>query len=171
MLPRKLYAFNVIIEGNPMAGVASEITLPVLDRKMEEFRAGGMLGPAMLDLGMEALSLSFTLAQFERTVLTQWGVFSASALNCRFLGAARADDGNGQVEAIEIQARGRWKQVDMGTAKAGDMTAMKIEMPLTYYKYTSDGQALVEIDLVAGREIVGGVDRSAAVLRAIGATS
>lgn len=168
MLPRKLYNFNVIIDGRPMAGVAEEVTLPSLERKMEEYRAAGMLAPVSLDLGMEPLKLEFVLGEFNADVLRSWGIFDAAGVNTRFLGAARADDGNARVEAIEISVRGRWKKVELGTAKAGDLAKMKIEMPLAYYRYSSNGSVLVEIDLVTGREIVGGVDRSVEVLQALG---
>ncbi len=168
MLPRKLVNFNVIIDGRPLAGVAEEITLPSLDRKMEGFRAGGMLGPAELDLGMEALKLDFTMGEFNIDVLTSWGVWDAGGINCRFLGAARADADGGKVEAIEISARGRWKKIDPGGVKNGDHAKMKVEMPLVYYKYTSDGRPLVEIDIINGVEIVGGVHHTADVLKAIG---
>lgn len=170
MLPRKLYDFNVIIEGNPSAGIAEEITLPKLTRKMEDHLAGGMAGPVKLDMGLEAGEIEFTLAQFDREVLKLYGALGVDAINVRFLGAARSD-GDGTVEAIEIQVRGRWQEIDLGAAKRGDKTAMKVKMPLAYLKYSSDGAELIEIDWINGVEIVGGVDRTAAVRKAIGLTS
>lgn len=168
MLPKKLVNFNVVIEGRPMAGVAEEITLPVLERAMEEYRAAGMLGPVSLDLGLEPLSLEFTLAEFNADVLAEWGVPDAAGLGVRFLGAERADDGNGVADAVEVSVRGRWKKIDQGTVKNGELAKMKVEMPLTYFRYTRNGTVLVEIDLVAGTEISGGVNRSQGVLQAIG---
>lgn len=171
MLPKTLHNFNVIIDGRPMAGVAEEITLPSLERKTESYRGAGMLGPVELDLGMEALKLDFTLAEFNTDVLKSWGINDASGINVRFMGAARVNDGTGAVQAIEISVRGRWKKVEQGNAKNGDLAKMKVEMPLTYYRYKADGEALIEVDLIAGTESVGGTDRSKAMLAALGLAS
>lgn len=170
MLPRILRNFNVIIEARPMAGVAEEITLPKLDRKMEEFRGAGMLAPVSVDLGLEALKLEFTLGEYNADVLRSWGLAAADAIGVRFLGAARADDTSG-VDAIEIAVRGRWKTLDAGTVKLGDPAKLKVEMPLVYFRYNLNGTAIIEIDVIAGREVVAGTDRSADVARALGITA
>jgi P2 family phage contractile tail tube protein len=171
MLPRVLRNFNVIIEGRPMAGVAEELVLPSLERKMEEYRGAGMLGPVSLDLGLEPLKLEFTLVEFNPDVIKAWGLGDAGGINVRFMGAARTDDSNSAVDAIEVAVRGRWKKLEQGSAKNADVAKMKVEMPLTYYRYKLNGDVLIEIDLVSGKEVVGGVDRSADVMKALGLTS
>lgn len=167
MLPKKLYNFTVFFEGHPMAGLVEEITLPPLERTLEKYRAAGMLGPVSLDLGLEELKLDFTMAEHNREVLAAWGVQGASGVGLRFLGAAMSDDTAG-TDAVEISVRGRLSKVDMGGAKAGEKTAVKTEMPLTYYRYSVNGTVLIEIDLIAGVENVNGVNRSADVLKALG---
>jgi len=167
MLPKKLYNFTVFFEGHPMAGLVEEITLPVLERTLEKWRGAGMLGPVSQDLGLEALQLDFTLGEHNREVLKFWGVQGASGVGLRFLGAAMGDDATA-TDAIEISVRGRLGKTDMGSVKAGEKTAVKTEMPLTYYRYSVNGTVLIEIDLIAGIEIVNGVNRSADVLKALG---
>jgi len=171
MLPRVLRNFTVVIDGYPMAGIAEELVLPSLERKMEDYRAAGMLAPVALDMGMEALKLEFTLAEFNANVIKAWGLGDAGGINVRFMGAARTDDSNSSVDAIEIAVRGRWKKLDQGTAKNADVAKMKVEMPLTYYRYKLNGDVLVEIDVIAGKEVVGGIDRSADVMKALGLTA
>lgn len=171
MLPKVLRNFNVIIEGRPLAGIAEELKLPDLERKTEEYRGGGMLAPVALDLGMELLSLEFTLTEFNADVLRSWGIFNAGGINTRFLGAARSDDGNTGVDAIEVSVRGRWKKIELGTAKTAELAKMKVEMPLTYYRYSLNGRPLIEVDVITGKEVVGGVDRSASLQRALGMAS
>jgi uncharacterized protein len=171
MLPRKLYNFNVVIDGRSMAGVAEELTLPSLERKTESYRGASMLGPVDLDLGLEPLKLEFTLAEFNDDVLRSWGVTDAAGIGVRFLGAARADDSGSAAQAIEIAVRGRWKKVEQGNVKGGELAKMKVEMSLTYYRQTSNGQVLVEIDMISGKEMVGGIDRALAMLQAIGLAS
>ena len=61
-LPRKLKNFNLLLDGESYAGVASEVVLPKLTRKTEEFRGGGMNGPVSADMGLEALNMVSTHA-------------------------------------------------------------------------------------------------------------
>lgn len=171
MLPKKLENFSVVFEGRPMAGLVEEIVLPNLDRKMEEYRGAGMLGPVSLDLGMEAMKLELTFGEFNEDVLKAWGVPDASGLGVRFLGAARADGGSGGTNAIEVSVRGRWKKIDKGNAKLGDHSKMKVEMPLTFFEYRVNGTTIVKIDLIAGIEIIDGVDRTLEIRQAIGTAS
>jgi len=166
MIPRVLHDFSLVIEGRPAHGLVETLTLPKLSRKMDDYQAGGMGGPVSLDLGQEALSLEFTLAEFDRDVLKAYGAFGVGALNLRFLGAMVADDG--RTDAIEVSGRGRWKVLEMGEAKRGDRSKMKVEMPLSVYRYRVNSETLIDIDLVQGIEVVGGVDRRAAIRAAIG---
>lgn len=171
MMPRVLKNFNVIIEGRPMVGLAEELTLPPLERKTDEYQSGGMLGPVDMDMGMTGMKLEFTLAEFNPDVLAGWGLGDASGLPVRFLGAAQSDDSTTATDAIEIAVRGRWKKIEQGSVKRGDRSKMKVEMPITYYRYSRNGLALIEIDLIAGKEIVNGIDRSAGVMQALGLAS
>ena len=168
MYPKKLTNFHVVIDGYSMAGVADEITLPVLSRNMVEHRAGGMLGPVSLDLGLEAMKVEITLSEQARAVLASWGLEDASGLGVRFMGAAESEDGDSSVDAIEVTVRGRWKMIDTGTIKPGETAKTKVEMPITYFKYTVNGTDLIEIDLMNNIEKVNGVDRMAAIRAAIG---
>lgn len=167
MLPHVLKDFNLYIEGRGYAGLAEEITLPVLELQTEEWQAGGMLGPVELDLGMNALQLDFTLAEYNPEILKSWGVADAGGLNARFLGATVAGDGSA-TSAIEISARGRFKKLDMGAAKKKEIAKLKVEMPLVYYRYSINGEVLIEIDMIGGKAVVGGTDTTADVLAALG---
>ena len=59
-MPKKLKDFNLFDNGNSYRGQVTEITLPKLSRKMEEYRAGGMTGPVSVDFGNEAITLEWT---------------------------------------------------------------------------------------------------------------
>lgn len=169
MLPRVLKDFTQFIDGLGYAGLAEEITLPKLTRQTEDYQAGGMLGPVKLDLGQDALSLEFTIAEFNPDILKLWGNANASGINARFLGAITSQDGGG-TDAIEISVRGRFEEIDPGTAKKKETGKLKVKMPLTYYRYSHNGVVLIEIDLISGKESVGGTDLSAAVLKSLGIT-
>lgn len=170
MIPRILTDFSMIIDGRPKHGLVETITLPALERAMDDYEAGGMGGPVSLDMGHAALSLEFTLAQFDSDVLAAWGIWGVASVPVRFLGAAVPDDGSA-IEAIEITARGRWKKLEFGEVKKKERNKLKIEMPLAYYRYTSNGTRIHEIDLIQGIEIINGVDRRAEINKALGLTA
>jgi len=171
MLPSLIKNWNVIIDGRGYAGLAEDVTLPPLERAMVEYRGGGMLGPVKLDLGLNALSMSFTLAEFNADILRQWGLSGASAVPTRFLAAALRDTDEAPLDAIEIAVRGRWEKLDLGTVKGGEHAKMKTDLPLSWLRYSVNGTTLIEVDLIAGTEVVDGVDRQAAVREAIGLVS
>lgn len=170
MLPRVIKNFNQYIDGRGYAGLAEEIALPKLELDTEEYRAAGMLGPVEIDLGLKGLKIEYTLGGFNADILKSWGVTDAGGIGARFLGAAVAEDGAG-TDAIEISVRGRWKSLDFGTVKAKSMNKLKVEMPLTYYRYSANSVVLIEIDLISGKSTVGGVDMMDAVLSALGLTA
>jgi P2 family phage contractile tail tube protein len=119
----------------------------------------------------EQLKIEFTLAEFSTDVIKQFGIPDASGIGVRLLAAAKADDADSTVDAIEISVRGRFKKSDMGSLKAGDMAKMKVEMPITYLKYTVNGDVIVEIDMINGIEKINGEDRQAALRQALGLTA
>jgi len=157
-LPKKLKNFNVYIEGEGYAGRAKEIELPKLLRNMADYRAAGMNGPVKTDQGMQGMETSVTLAEFSRALILQWGITTVDGLGLRFVGAAVSDT-TGATDSIEIVMRGRWEEIDLGSAKTGDDADMKLKAPLAYFKYILNGEVLVEIDFLNMKEIVGGVDR------------
>ncbi|WP_068634897.1 phage major tail tube protein [Thauera butanivorans] len=166
-LPRKLKNFNLFVDGESFAGVTTEVVLPKLTRKMEEYRGGGMNGPVDTDQGSEKLELEWTCGGHVRAIYQQWGASRADAVLLRFAGAYQRDD-TGEVTAVEVVVRGRHSEIDPGTAKVGDEQPLKVKSSLSYYKLIEDGQVIVEIDLLNMVEVVGGVDRLEEQRRAIG---
>ncbi|MBC7907027.1 MAG: phage major tail tube protein [Rhodospirillaceae bacterium] len=169
-LPKVIKSWNLFIEGRGYAGVAEKTKLPKLEKEMEAWRAAGMLGAIKLDLGMKELEMEFTLGEFNADVLAMWGLNDASGIGARFLAAAVAEDGGG-TDAIEISVRGRWESLDFGDVEGKKMSKLDVKMPLTYYRYNRNGTTLIELDMISGKEIVNGVDRSAERLKAIGITA
>ncbi|HVJ39379.1 MAG TPA: phage major tail tube protein [Stenotrophomonas sp.] len=167
-LPKKLKHFNMFGDGVSWLGQAVEIKLPVLSRKMEEYRAAGMNGPISLDFGQEALELETKFGGPMRDVLNQYGVTTHNGVMLRFAGSYQTED-TAQVDAVEVIVRGRHKEIDMGTAKSGDDTEFTVKSALSYYKLTINGVTVIEIDFIGMKEIVNGVDRLAEHRAAIGA--
>jgi len=166
-MPAKLKHFNVFLDGQSYIGETGELTLPKLTRKMEEWRGGGMVGPAKYDFGIEAMELEWSLGGIERNMLNKWGAQTVDGVMLRFSGAYQ-DDKNDEWIAVEIVVRGRYSEVDFGTAKAGDDTTTKATMALTYYKLAINGETVIEIDTTNFIEVVGGVDALAQVRKILG---
>ncbi|KVS58019.1 MULTISPECIES: phage major tail tube protein [Burkholderia] len=166
-LPSKLKAFNVFEDGVSYVGQVPEIELPKLSRKMEEYRGGGMNGPVDIDLGNEKLELGVTMGGFVAATFKTWGTSKHDGVTVRFAGAYQRDD-TGDVDAVEVYVRGRYKEIEQGTAKAGDNAEQKGSMSLSYYRLVVNGETLVEIDFVNFVEMVGGEDRLAQQRSAIG---
>ncbi|MGN2381284.1 phage major tail tube protein [Pseudomonas juntendi] len=168
-LPRKLKNMNTFHDGTSYMGITKSMTLPVLARKMEAYRGGGMNGPVKADLGFsdDGLQTEWKIGGIDDQVIKQFGTTSASGLMIRFAGSYQRDDSS-QVSAVEVVVRGRHETIDMGEATPGEDTEHTITTTCSYYKLTMDGVVLVEIDLLNFIENVNGVDMLAAQRRAIG---
>jgi len=158
MLPSVLKNFNLFNDAKSYMGIAEEIKLPKLSRKMEDLRAGGMNGPVAIDLGQEKLEAEFTCAGFMSQVFEQYGTTKADGVMLRFAGAYQRDD-TAAVQAVEVVMRGRYQEIDMGNAKAGDKGALNVKAALAYYKLTVDNKVLIEIDLLNMIENINGTDK------------
>ncbi|MFA9285093.1 phage major tail tube protein [Comamonas sp. SY3] len=166
-LPRKLKNFAVFKDGISYLGQVPEVTLPVLTRKMEEYQAGGMGGPVKQDFGMEAMSMEYKMAGWADGTHSGFGSGRHDGTMLRFAGALDAED-TGQVDVIEVVARGRISEIDKGSAKVGEATEHTYKMELSYYKEVLNGQTIAEIDFVNMVEIIDGEDNQAAVRAALG---
>ena len=166
-LPRKLKNFNLFNDGISFVGVASQVVLPKLTRKMEPFRGAGMNAEVDTDTGMEKLEVEHTYAGLVREVFNQFGITRADGVLLRFAGAYQRDD-TGEVDAVEVVMRGRHSEIDPGSSKAGDDTEFKVKSTLSYYKLTINGEEVIEIDVLNMIERINGEDRIADQRAAIG---
>ncbi|WP_314102943.1 phage major tail tube protein [uncultured Stenotrophomonas sp.] len=166
-MPSKLKNLNLFNDGESYLGQVTEFKLPTLTRKMEEYRAGGMLGPIDVDLGQEKIEAEWKCGGLMRQVLRQYGAIRHNAVQLRFAGAYQSEDSEA-VDSVEIVLRGRHSEVDAGTGKVGDDTEFSVKTSVSYYKLSINGRTEIEIDMVGMVFIVDGVDLQAAQRRAIG---
>jgi P2 family phage contractile tail tube protein len=159
-MPRTLKDMMLFNEGFAYLGDAKKVTLPTLSRKMEGYRGAGMSGEVQIDMGMEGIELSFTTGGPMRDVLRQWGEPRVDGIYVRFVGNYQADD-TAAIDHIEVIARGRHKEIEMGDQETGEPSEFKSTMPLAYYKLVWNGRTEIEIDFLNMVEIVDGVDRLA----------
>lgn len=165
-LPRKLKLMNFMGNGNSYKGQITEITQPKLALKLEEYRAGGMMGAVKVNLGLEPLEVQFKMGGYMTELLKEFGG-SIDGVALRFAGAYQQDDTD-EVTGIELVMRGRFGEIDNGSSKTGDDTEQSYTVPLTYYKVIENGKDLIEIDMLNSIFMVNGIDRLAEHRRAIG---
>ncbi|MGV3511885.1 MAG: phage major tail tube protein [Novosphingobium sp.] len=166
--PSKLKDMNFFQSGDSFKGLVTEVTLPKLTLKLEDYRAGGMAGPVPIDFGLEKIELEFKAGGLVRGLFQQFGATALAATLNRFAGAFQDDD-TGAVVSCEIVTRGRTSEIDMGTAKVGDDTEHTFKTTCSYYKLSVDSEDWIEIDMIGGTFIVFGEDRRAEIRAAIGA--
>lgn len=157
MLPHKLKAFVLYIDGQGYAGECEECTLPKLARKMEEYRSGGMDAPVEIDVGMEKLSMELTLGEAVPALVGQFGAVAIDGIKIRLMGSTETDDTN-NIVPVEVVVHGRFSEIDMGNWKAGDSSTAKYTCAVSYFKYVASNNDVVEIDIPRLILKVNGVD-------------
>lgn len=157
---------NLFVDGRGHAGELEEFTAPKLAMKMEEFRGGGMAAPRDIPFGMEKLEADFTLISYDRHVLAAFGLVAGAVLP--FQAREVLEDHQGNVTSVIHHMRGRVREIDPGTSKAGDKPALKVSLSLDYYKLVHGSTTVQEIDVDNMIHVVNGVDQLSDQRRALG---
>lgn len=166
MLPRQLKNFNCYLDGTSYAGLASEVQLPELSVNTADYRGGGMDAPEAVDMGMEALSATVTLAEYNQQMLKAFGVIDHRAVNLQFRGAIQRE-GEDAVPVI-AEMTGRFTAHNPNAWESGSNAPVAGTFRCSYYKLTVDGETIYEIDVENMKRIIGGEDQMASIRGAIG---
>lgn len=168
MNPEILKRFGVFVEGGSFLGVAEEVGLPKIAHVFEDYRAGGMPGPAKMEQGWEELMLTIKFLEYPAHITQQLANVGVDGTGLRFVGAYRGDTPGAGYVGLEVIARGQPGSLDFGTAKLPGKTEFETEWPLTYYKLLRNNEPLIELDYVNGIEKIGNVDLGADIRRILG---
>ncbi|SNB63693.1 hypothetical protein SAMN02745900_01210 [Pseudomonas sp. URIL14HWK12:I8] len=166
MIPEILANMNLFVDGISFQGDVPSLTLPKLALKMEEYRPGGMDMPIEMDLGMEKLESSFTTTGMRKEALKFLGLADGNAFNGVFRGSFKGQ--KGETKAVIVTQRGTLKELDMGDWKPGDKAEHKHAIALTYYKLEVGGEVIYEIEPMAMKRVINGVDQLASQRRDLG---
>ncbi len=158
--------FSLYIDGKGYAGQVEEVNPPKLTKKTEDFRGGGMNGPLKMGMGMESMDADFTMIQFSRDVLAQFGAVEGQYIPFTLREALESYDGTNT--GVVHTMRGTITEIDQGSVKAGDKPAIKFMINLNYYKLQHGDVVVQEIDLTNMVHIVNGVDVLAAQRKNLG---
>lgn len=161
--PRKIRNFSAFIDGVGYAGRVTEGTLPELKIKTEAHRGGGMDGSVAQDMGMEALQANVTLAEWPEELIKMLG----TRRSMTFRPAAMGED-DFSADTFIATMGGRWTVVNFGDLKPGNDTPLKLTLEVDYYRMIKNTEELFEIDVRAGKRVIGGVDQLAQLRAAMG---
>lgn len=145
MIPRILRNFNCFVNGIGYAGRVSEVEMPELKVKTEEYRGGGQDGNVELDVGIDTLTAKFTFGEYNSQILGLWGNLDGNAARIQLRGALQRD-GETAVAMI-VDMHGGFKTNTLGKWKAGDLSQNEAEMTIRYLKIQIGDDVPVEIDV------------------------
>jgi P2 family phage contractile tail tube protein len=165
MLPKILKNLTAFVDGQGYAGRVSELEPPKLTIKGEEYRGGGMDAPIEVDMGMEKLEATMTFSEYDAALFKLFGLVDGEAVAVTLRGLMQDD---GDAVAVICELRGRYKEMDSGTWKPGEVGTLKASIAARYYKLTINSEVVVEIDVVNMIRKIGGKDQLESQRKALG---
>jgi P2 family phage contractile tail tube protein len=162
--PRKIRNFNVFLDGRSYFGLCQSATLPELTIQTTDYRGGGMDAPMALDMGMEAMTSEMVFAEFRGELVAMLGTRQLFVLRA----AAQAEADVTDADALIVTMRGRVTGMPMSEFGAGSDVTLSLALAVDRYKLEIAGQLLVDIDVQAGKRVIGGVDQTGALRSAMG---
>ncbi len=162
-LPKIIRNFNAFVDGVSYFGLCTEAKLPWPKIQTEAHRGAGMDGPVGIDMGMEALSAEATFAEWNPTLLKTVGTNRRVV----FRPAAQAE-GSDTADTIIATIGGLITSNEGSDLKPGTGSPLKLMWDVRQYRLEINNEVCWDIDLVAGKRIVGGTDQLAALRQAMG---
>lgn len=161
--PITIRNFNVFLDGRSWVGVVKTGKLPAVTIQAEDFRGAGMEGPIQIDMGLEAMTAELEFKEHNPTIVTLFGTRPLLVLRASAMGQDSFD-----AQAHVYTMRGLFRSKATGDFGAGSDVMMTATMGVEAFKHELDGEVLMDIDLVSGRRIIGGVDQGASQRAALG---
>ncbi|MCH9780700.1 MAG: phage major tail tube protein [Alphaproteobacteria bacterium] len=170
MLPKLLRNFTLFVDGEGYVGKVLTLSPPLLALQTEQHLPGGFDTPVSIDVGMQPLTASFTLASLEYDMYRLFGTGSVRNLPLTMRGAI-VDHTTNETSDVVIKMRGAIQSIDAGTWQRPAPTGLSFAINLIYYNLTVAGNEHVEIDVENAVRRIGGVDQLTQVRSALGLSS
>ena len=161
--PRTIRNFNAFVDGVSYAGRVLEGKIPEIKIQTASHRGGGMDGSVAVDMGTEAMQAEITLAEWPPELIKMVGTRQRMVLRP---GAMGEDDFS--ADSFVATLGGRWTVVNFSDLKPGSDTPLKLTLEVDYYRLQHNGEELFEIDIQAGKRVIGGIDQLAGIRSAMG---
>lgn len=161
--PKQIRNFNAFVDGRSYFGRVTEGKLPDLKLMTAAYRGAGMDGPVGVDMGLEAMSAELTFAEFDPALARLIGRVNRFVLRP----VHKGEDG-AEADTMIFTIGGLITEYEPGALKPGDDTKLKLKIDLRSYRYEHNDEVIWDIDLEAGKRVIGGVDQLADHRRAMG---
>ncbi|TFF20827.1 phage tail protein [Jiella endophytica] len=135
---------SLSIEGDVRIGQCKQITIPVLERKMEEFRNNGMIKPREVTMGYEVTRTTFTETAFDPDVISLFGLINGHNRNIVAYGYLESEDGREHGAQYEMVAD--FIKQDFGDWEAGEQAEAEYELTVHSGRLVVDGRELYAYD-------------------------
>jgi P2 family phage contractile tail tube protein len=110
-------------------------------------------------MGMEKLEMELTFAEYDPELFKNFGLTNGSEIAFTIRGAVQSA---GTPNAVVINVRGFFKELDFDTWKPAEKATLKCSVACNYYKLSVKGVELIEIDPINMIRNVNGSDQLAA---------
>lgn len=161
--PRQIRNFNAFVDGISYFGRVAEGKLPDLKINTAAFRGAGMDAPAGVDMGMEGMTAELTFAEYPPEILKMSGTLQRIVFRPAAMG-----EGSFAADTLIFTCGGLVTTHEFNGLKPGENAPVKMIIDLRYYRMEHNGEELWEIDVEAGKRVIGGVDQMADLRRAMG---
>ena len=156
-IPAVLKGFEMSSEGEIFGGKVDEIVLPKLTVITEEHRSGGMDQAIEIDMGLEKMEASWTMAEHNIFYLKRTAAFNFKDLQVSCRGSI---EGSAGVELpVKCVLRGMIKEADFGSWKPKEKTQVKFMMAVRFYELTINKTTIHKIAPLMTRRVIDGVDQ------------
>jgi uncharacterized protein len=159
-IPSKINMFNVYKDGNTLAGLSGEVTLPDFEAISETISGPGILGeiddPTIGHFGSQEIEVPFRNFTEDIFHLMNPG----DEVNLTLRGSIQVTTTGGGVDYVGMRVvlRGKCKSFTGGTVKQGAAMASAVKLELTYILIDLDGNPKVELDKLNSVYKLNGVD-------------
>ncbi|WP_018694448.1 phage major tail tube protein [Algicola sagamiensis] len=143
-IPQFLKNMNLYVDGKSYAGRVEEITLPKLAVDTEEFNGGGLDAPIEIDMGMQKLEASFLINEYDPALFAMLGLLPGNFVNVSCRGVMVQGE---EKTPVVANLMGAWKEIDMGSWKRKEKSALKVLIAPRVYTLLIDGIPAIHIDI------------------------
>ncbi|MBB4199043.1 hypothetical protein CCR94_16240 [Rhodoblastus sphagnicola] len=151
-----LQAFNSYVDGVGKLGSTEKCSTPKIEKVMEKFRGGGMLGTRQIAMGYKEFEWEVTFNSYDPQVIKQAGLFSKKSITLS--NTAALDGDGGATHTASLTCRGQFMTLDPGGWEAGKLAKLTVKSSLDALKLIIDGTTIYDIDVEANKYIIGGTD-------------
>ncbi len=137
--------FNLFIDGEGYAGLATSLTLPAFSIKTEDTIQAGMEFNRKRDYGLEDPELTFKFLDYNGSLQRKVAIKNGSNTLLIFKSTLTDDEGP-ETEDVTAWARGHITKLEIDEFTAGGKVENSYTMALKYYRHMVNGVEIHEID-------------------------